>query len=392
MNTRGMKLLVVALSTAMGLLIAEGISRLLPPRLTEDFAVLNGDPLLGIPPAVSDPAVEFPSLDKPADVYRIVVLGDSQMVTVAFDEAFPAVLARAFSGEDLRGMRVEIHNAGAPGHSHYQYYLALERRLERYDPDLVIVAPYMGNDFLDLLRNDDRPMLAFEAGQYRHRDPIFYKFHDPSGKRHWLTESSTFARFVALTARRAAGYEFDRVKILWGVGESGGGGSLAAARYVFAIARGSFVDQHVFRQSMNQILHLSRFPETQRDMERVNVEVLGRMKDLTDRRGMSLLYVPLPTRLQVDPDFAPEALERVLEVCGLDRDALKVEDRLYDSLKSELDNRDVAYVEVVEALRRGAQHATLYDDTHHMGAEAHAIVADALLEPIRTRVRAAARP
>lgn len=392
MTTRGLKFLAIALSTVVSLVIAEGICRLLPARFSEDYVALEGDPLLGIPPAIPDVALDFASLEKPAGVYRIVVLGDSQMVTVALDHAFPSVLARAMSGEDLHGMRVEIHNAGAPGHSHYQYYLALEQRLQRYAPDLVIVAPYIGNDYLDLLRNDDRPQLAFETGHYVHRAPVFYKFRDPAANKSWLTEYSTLARFVALTTRRALGYEYDRVKIMWDEGKSAGQGALAAARYLYAIARGSFIDQHQFRQSMNQILYLSRFPGKQRDMERIHAEVLRRMKGLADRHGTSLLYVPIPTRWQVEPDFEPDVLMRVLEVCGLDREALKVEDRLYDSLLSQLDAQDVAHVEVAEALRGGARRATLYDGTHHLGAEAHAIIADALFEPIRRRVLAAARP
>jgi hypothetical protein len=136
------KVLLVLASTLAGLLISEGIVRLLPQGLTDYNKVFEGDPLLGVPPAQPDISKDFPEKVKPKDVYRIVALGDSHTAGSYFvpnQSTYPEVLESLLNGIDLKGKRVEVYNAAGPGHSHYQYYLYLDRRLRQYDPDLVIV-------------------------------------------------------------------------------------------------------------------------------------------------------------------------------------------------------------------------------------------------------------
>jgi len=387
------KILMVLVFTLVGLLICEGVVRLLPQEFFEYKKVLEGDPLLGIPPPQSDPTEDFPQKTKPKDVYRIVVLGDSHTVMSGRNQfTYPEVLETLLNSGDLKGKRVEVHNAGAPGHSHYQYYLSLDRRLKQYDPDLVIVGFHIGNDFLDLYRNDDRPNLSFDGRDFVHKAPVFYKFHDPDRTNHGMLASSRLVRFVRVTLRRTIGYEIDRIRILWGIGKKTGEGNIAAAKFLYPVIRGYFIHQHIFRQSMLQILFLERFPKEREVIDKINVRATQLMKATAERNDMELLYVPIPTKLQIEPDSDPVVLQKTLEVCNLGSNALKVEDRLYESFASLLEAQGINYVDVRDMLEKRANESTLYDETYHLTKKSHGIVAKSLYEVVAPMLMTADAP
>jgi hypothetical protein len=380
-------LLKASLSVLIGLILFEGLSRLLPGRMFQRDPQLRGDALLGIPLSEPDVARDFPEEEKPADVYRIVVLGDSHTVSAAPAARFPERLGSLLGKDELGGRRVEVHNAGALGHSHYQYYLTLTRRLERYHPDLVVVAFYVGNDFMDLYRIDDRPRLSFANGEFVHEPPEFVKNWDPDAS--GFLEWSRVALVVRACLSKTIGYAWDRTRVLFSVGKRAGHGNLAAARFVSKMIRGSFVNEAIFRQSMNQIVFLRDFPECRAEIERVNRRVTELMQDAAARGGWKLLYAPIPTKLQIEPDSDPGVLQRTLEVCGLERDVLKDEDELCNSLVALLAQHGIESLRLEGPLREAAGAGVLYDDSYHIGERAHAVIAQALHERILPLVRAA---
>lgn len=79
-------------------------------------------------------------------VFRIVVIGDSFMEAyqVEFEESFPYLLQ-----ETLADRRVEVINLGVGGYGTAQEYLYLRDEGLRYQPDLVILAFFTGNDVQD---------------------------------------------------------------------------------------------------------------------------------------------------------------------------------------------------------------------------------------------------
>jgi hypothetical protein len=85
------------------------------------------------------------SLNKPKDVIRILVLGDSFMegYSVNIQDSLPYLLEEFLNNE---GKRVEILNMGVGGYGTLQEYLVLEEVGKGYDPDIVIVGFYVGND------------------------------------------------------------------------------------------------------------------------------------------------------------------------------------------------------------------------------------------------------
>ncbi len=78
---------------------------------------------------------------KPAEAFRVVVLGDSFTLgyTVERDDLFVDLLARRWNEE---GRRVDVVNAGTEGYSTDQEVAWLLENGASFDPDLVVLVPY----------------------------------------------------------------------------------------------------------------------------------------------------------------------------------------------------------------------------------------------------------
>lgn len=83
---------------------------------------------------------------KPKDVFRILLLGDSQTFGwgVRYEDTFGAVLERKLNARSKR--RVEVVNTAVPGYNAAQEAAVLERRGLAFEPDCVLVL-FIGNDF-----------------------------------------------------------------------------------------------------------------------------------------------------------------------------------------------------------------------------------------------------
>lgn len=87
--------------------------------------------------------------EKPPGVSRIVVLGDSfaEAMQVPLEVAFPRVLEQELNRR--LGRRVEVINMGVSGYGTAGELLLLRRDGARYQPDLVLVAFFSGNDVMN---------------------------------------------------------------------------------------------------------------------------------------------------------------------------------------------------------------------------------------------------
>lgn len=84
---------------------------------------------------------------KPAGVYRILVLGDSfvEAMHVPLDATFPRLLEQRLNASG-GAAHVEVVSAGVSGYGTAGEVLFFEREGKRYQPDLVLLAFYPGND------------------------------------------------------------------------------------------------------------------------------------------------------------------------------------------------------------------------------------------------------
>ena len=90
------------------------------------------------------------AIEKPNDVYRIVVLGDSFMeaLQVSIGQGYTQTLERMLQ-QWVKGKRVEVINLGISGTGPSQYYSLLKLKGLRYKPDLVLMTILPDNDFRD---------------------------------------------------------------------------------------------------------------------------------------------------------------------------------------------------------------------------------------------------
>src|SRR6266403_352890 len=92
------------------------------------------------------------AIQKPAGTLRIAVLGDSYVegMNVPLEKTFPAVLERELSSCAALGDRqVEVINFGVSGYGTAQELLTLREHVWKYDPDIILLAFYTGNDFFN---------------------------------------------------------------------------------------------------------------------------------------------------------------------------------------------------------------------------------------------------
>ncbi len=84
---------------------------------------------------------------KPADVFRILVLGDSfvEAMHVPLEATFTRQLQARLDGDHV-AKKVEVIGAGVSGYGTASELLYFEREGKRYQPDLVLLAFYPGND------------------------------------------------------------------------------------------------------------------------------------------------------------------------------------------------------------------------------------------------------
>ena len=109
-------------------------------------------------------------LDKPADVYRIAVLGDSyaEARQVEREQAFWALLPDELAACGFQpGKKLEVLNFGVSGYGTAQQYLVLQTMAIRYSPDLVLLQFTNGNDVRNnsfaLEPEKDRPFFMLGA-------------------------------------------------------------------------------------------------------------------------------------------------------------------------------------------------------------------------------------
>jgi hypothetical protein len=105
--------------------------------------------------------------EKGDDVYRIIVLGDSyiEAMQVELAESLPQQLGRLYSAQTDK--QVEVLNAGTGGWGTDQQLLWLREEGVKYSPDLILLAVYPANDFMN-------NSLALEAANHgRIQKPFF---------------------------------------------------------------------------------------------------------------------------------------------------------------------------------------------------------------------------
>ncbi|GAB4346004.1 MAG: hypothetical protein Kow0089_23170 [Desulfobulbaceae bacterium] len=106
-------------------------------------------------------------LAKPEDTIRVALIGDSQVAAVNTPaEATMAVLLEQELNRRYPLRHWEVFNFGVSGASTAQELVLYRKLVRRYDPDLVVLAYYNGNDFADnSLRLSRKPGIYMDLAQ-----------------------------------------------------------------------------------------------------------------------------------------------------------------------------------------------------------------------------------
>src|SRR5262245_36699508 len=184
------KLLLVLFSTFLGLAICEIGLRLFGFKYSG--STWTSDPLVGVSLRPGASAWEVDegfawtkinghgyrdrdrALGKPQGVYRIAALGDSytEARQVPMDKTFTSLAEEEFNRSHCLGERkVEVLNFGIGGFGTAQELLLLRERVWKFDPDLVVLQFYAGNDLfnnhraLNISAPDKAPYFLLKNGK-----------------------------------------------------------------------------------------------------------------------------------------------------------------------------------------------------------------------------------
>lgn len=156
-------------SLIVGLVCAEIVLRLVGARFSNSFYVIDPDLGWTLRPGaegdVTEEAVvrvkinhagmhddrEY-AVEKPADVYRVAVLGDSfaESMQVPLEQSFGRLLQQDLAA--CRKTKVEVLNFGVQGYGTAQELLTWRLKASKYKPDDVVLLFYTGNDLYNNVR------------------------------------------------------------------------------------------------------------------------------------------------------------------------------------------------------------------------------------------------
>ncbi|HAN75663.1 MAG TPA: lipolytic protein G-D-S-L family [Planktothrix sp. UBA8407] len=112
------------------------------------------------------------AIAKPKNSFRIAILGDSFTLAsqVPSEKNYTSVLEKTLSNcSKFKEKNIEVLNFGVDGYGTAQELITLREKVEKYQPDLVIVSFFIGNDVIDnsskLENNYYRPFFVYKNGQ-----------------------------------------------------------------------------------------------------------------------------------------------------------------------------------------------------------------------------------
>jgi hypothetical protein len=229
---------------------------------------------------------------KPADTYRIAVLGDSyaEAFQLPMEDAFWSVLETELgSCASLKPQQVEVLNFGVSGYGTAQELLTLRHHAWSYDPDLVLLAMLTAND----LKNNVRAL---------ERDPLRPYFVVNDG-RLVLDDSYLQERHYQIrqTARVRILYALlDNSRILQVVNESRNALKNRRAQQRAQENAGDTVP--ILEVGLTEAIYSAPVSDVWVDAWDVTERLLVQMHEEIRAKGADLFVVTLSNSIQVHPD------------------------------------------------------------------------------------------
>ena len=197
-------------------------------------------------------------LEKPDDVFRIVILGDSMLEAyqVPIKDSFQYLLEERLNNLAGRNKKFEVYSFGVGGIGTFKHHLYLNQYVLKYKPDLVVLSFLPINDFgNDFEARDD---IFDKNGQVRKELPLTERISNYSVLMQWL-------------------------KAKWRIAKT-----------------------YVFRQSVSQVpfdfqVFLKEYPESWQKIWDLEKTLIGRMNRTSRESGAKFLLISLPDMWRTHP-------------------------------------------------------------------------------------------
>ena len=286
------------------------------------------------------------TLEKPAGVFRILVLGDSFTVgaNVRQEEAYPKILEKRL--KSVYGSRIQVVNAGVGGWDPFQYAQYFEHYGYQFEPDLILIGFFVGNDTFDANTSPEKLNTAI-LGHTISRDAAARPFIKLQV---FLYEHSNLARLV-LNRGPVASSTFIRKQC------------------------DDFTEQYLAIQRARMPNHL-RYNSAQREKAQNAVSQIRRIRD---RAGDTPVVVALlPDENQVNQTLQ----KRILPANELSQYDFKMPQSMLVEMFREI---GIPTIDVLPAVL--ADHRCLYMNDTHWTPEGHELAASVILEHLTPILR-----
>jgi hypothetical protein len=305
------------------------------------------------------------ALQKPADSYRVLTLSDSFGWIGGYEGNWATLLEEELMRDPGS---VEVINVGYPGTAIDHQLALLERWGLDYDPDLVVLGFYVGNDIFDA-QPDTRivpvggQIMQIEGREWRILGKPWVGRSQLAtfAKRIWAERTMRAGQRAAATdpAPAAPTDPFD----------------LGPVDYPLADWYLHHLQAHV------RIIQSETFGEYA-DNEAFVAERLEAMRALLAERGIPLLVVAFPDEMQVNPQVRDQLLERS------DIDPEQDWERPQRWLEARCDELGIAYVDLLPAFRRAqaAGQGLYVPNDSHWNRAGNVLVAGELATLLRPRI------
>lgn len=277
-------------------------------------------------------------MEKPEDTFRILLLGDSFTVgaNVYEEQAYPQVLEELLNARSSQ--KIEVVNTGVGGWEPFMYAQYYEHYGRQYDPDLILIGFFIGNDAYNQLTDVDqlptavmgRRVSRAAAGKPYIRLLVF------------LHEHSNLWRL--LTRRGPQMLDFTRE-------------NCADFTKAYLALQGSRMEAHLKRDSEQEALIQN------------SVDQIARIQALAAEDGIPIVVALLPDENQINPALQ----QKIIPAGEFDRYDFDMPQTMLEEM---FNDRGIPTIDLLPTIRDDPR--CLYMNDTHWTPEGHRLAAETL--------------
>ena len=282
-------------------------------------------------------------LQKASDTFRILVVSDSFNWAGGLEGNYTALLEKKFE-EYYGGHRVDIINGGYPGTHTAEQLAMLKKYGLQYDPDLVFLGFFAGNDFID-------------ADPHRKRIIVYDTYFDID-KRYELT----LLGYPIIAKSRVLHLVKQKYKIMRELARARGE---TRSKDTLAKERGGTFSEETFLNIERIRLGFCNVGPSRAKAfdDRIDyiLQSISEMKALLDSKGIQFIVGIYPDEFQVNGHL----LDQLFEKFDIKREDYDIE-LMQKILKTYLDSKGIPSIDFLDAFREKGRETRLYllRDTH----------------------------